>query len=188
VGESEKAIRETFRKARQVSPAIIFFDEVDAIAARRGNEMGSRVGERVIDQILTEIDGIEELGEVCVIAATNRPDIVDPALLRPGRFDRLILVPAPDEKVRLAILKVHSKNMPLENVNLEELASMTEGFSGADLDGLCREAGMRALREGIKKVTGDHFRQALKEIKPSITKEMIEEYDKNIRLESQIYF
>jgi len=188
VGESEKAIREIFRKARQVSPAIVFFDEVDAIAARRGQEIGSRVGERVIDQILTEIDGIEDLGEVCVIAATNRPDIVDPALLRPGRFDRLILVPAPDEKARLQILKVHMKNMPLQNVSLEELAAMTEGYSGADLEGVCREAGMRALREGTKKITEEHFRQALKEIKPSITPEMIQEYDKNIRLESQIYF
>ncbi len=180
VGESEKAVRKIFRKARQVSPSIIFFDEIDSIASVRGMEVGSRVGERVVDQILTEMDGLEELSNVIVIGATNRPDIVDPSLLRPGRFDRKILVPAPDKKAKLEILKVHTKNMPLaEDVDLEYIAEKTENFSGADLEGLVREAAMIALRENkdAEKVTMAHFKKALEEMAPSINKETIKSYE-----------
>ena len=180
VGESERAIREVFRKARQVAPCVIFLDEIDAIAPIRGLGYGdSMVTERVVSQLLTEIDGIEKLDGVVVIAATNRPDIVDPALLRPGRFDRLIYVPPPDQKGRLEILKIHTRNMPLaDDVDLEEIAKITEGFSGADLEVLCREAGLYALREDInaKYVAKRHFEKALKKIRPSITQEMIRYY------------
>lgn len=180
VGESEKAVRKIFRKARQVSPSIIFFDEIDSIASIRGEEIGSRVGERVVDQLLTEMDGLEELSNVIVIGATNRPDIVDPGFLRPGRFDRKILVPAPDKKAKLEILKVHTKNMPLaKDVDLKYLAERTENFSGADLEGLVREAAMTALREdeNIKKVSMRHFKKALEEITPSIDRETIRSYE-----------
>ncbi len=180
VGESERAIREVFRKARQVAPCVIFLDEIDAIAPIRGLGYGdSMVTERVVSQLLTEIDGIEKLDGVVVIAATNRPDIVDPALLRPGRFDRLVYVPPPDQRGRLEILKIHTKNMPLaDDVDLEEIAKITEGFSGADLEVLCREAGLYALREDInaKYVAKRHFEKALKKIRPSITQEMIRYY------------
>jgi len=180
VGESEKAVRKIFRKARQVSPSIIFFDEIDSIASIRGEEIGSRVGERVVDQLLTEMDGLEELSNVIVIGATNRPDIVDPGFLRPGRFDRKILVPAPDKKAKLEILKVHTKNMPLaKDVDLKYLAERTENFSGADLEGLVREAAMTALREdeNIKEVSMRHFKKALEEITPSIDRETIRSYE-----------
>ncbi len=187
VGESEKAIREIFRKARQVSPTIVFFDEIDAIAGRRGVEEGTRVGERVTDMLLTEMDGLEEKGDVVVIAASNRPDIIDPALLRPGRLDRLILVPAPDIDARKKILEVHTREMPLKDVDLDYLASITDSFSGADLEGLVREAGMNALREGTKLVEMRHFSYALEEVEPSISEEMIREYDRNIRREIEMY-
>jgi transitional endoplasmic reticulum ATPase len=187
VGESEKAIREIFRKAKQVSPTIVFFDEIDSIAGKRGVEEGSRVGERVADMLLTEMDGLEDLGDVLVIAATNRPDICDPALIRPGRLDRLILVPAPDADARKNILVVHTAEMPLKEVDLDYLASITDGFSGADLEGLVREAGMNALREGAKKVEMRHFSYALEEIEPSISDEMIHEYDKNVKREIEMY-
>mgnify|MGYP000359585624 CR=1 FL=1 len=181
VGESEKAIREIFRKARQVAPCVIFLDEIDALAPIRGAGMGdSMVTERVVSQLLTEMDGIEKLEGVVVIGATNRPDMVDPALLRPGRFDRFVYVPPPDYEARLEILKIHTRNMPLaEDVNLEELARKTEGFAGSDLEALCREAGMMALRENINidKVYMRHFDKALARIKPSITPEMIKYYE-----------
>ncbi len=187
VGESEKAVREIFRKAKQVSPTIVFFDEIDSIAGRRGEEIGSRVGERVVDMLLTEMDGLEDLGEVVVIAATNRPDMLDPALLRPGRLDRLILVPAPEIEARKKTLEVHTRNMPLKDVDLDYLASITGGFSGADLEGLVREAGMNALREESEIVEMRHFSYALEEIQPSISEEMIHEYDKNVKREMEIY-
>ncbi|MGC9097128.1 MAG: ATP-binding protein, partial [Infirmifilum sp.] len=135
VGESERAIREIFRKARQAAPSVIFIDEIDALAPMRGLvSTDSGVTERVVSQLLTEMDGLERLEGVVVIAATNRPDIIDPALLRPGRFDRLIYVPPPDEKARLEIFKVHTKRMPLaEDVDLAELAKRTEGYTGADI-------------------------------------------------------
>jgi transitional endoplasmic reticulum ATPase len=187
-GESERKIREIFRKARQVAPAIIFFDEIDALAPRRGYYRGSAATETVVSQLLTEISGIEETKNVVIIAATNRPDIVDPALLRPGRIDRFVLVPAPDEKSRLEILKVHTRNMPLKNVDLKEWAKKTEGFSGADLEALCREAAMNALRENIKakEITNKHFEQAFSKIKPSITKEIINYYQKFVERSKKI--
>src|ERR671911_341817 len=142
VGESEKGVREVFRKARQAAPCIIFFDEVDAIAPRRGGDFGdTHVTERLISQLLTELDGLEILTNVIVIGATNRPDIVDPALLRPGRFDRLLYVPPPDKDSRLQIIKIHIKKKPLaENVNIDQLASLTGGYTGADIASLSSAA------------------------------------------------
>jgi transitional endoplasmic reticulum ATPase len=155
VHNSEKAIREIFRKARQSAPCIIFFDEIDAIAPKRGRDLSSAVTDKVVNQLLTELDGMEEPKDVIVIAATNRPDIIDPALLRPGRLDRVILVPVPDEKARLDIFKIHTRSMNLaEDVNLEELAKKTEGYTGADIEALCREAAMLAVRESIGKPWG----------------------------------
>jgi len=151
VGESEKAVREIFRKARMYAPAVIFFDEIDAIAPIRGISYDSGVTERIVNQLLAEMDGIEKLENVVVIAATNRPDILDPALLRPGRFEKLIYVPPPDKKARIEILKVHTKNIVIgEDVSLEEIAEKTEGYTGADLAALVREAAMRAIRESMK--------------------------------------
>ena len=168
VGESEKGIRKVFKRARQVAPSIIFFDEIDSIAGTRGEECGgTKVTERMVNQILSEMDGIEKLDKVTVIAATNRPDIIDEALLRPGRFDSILKIPLPDKESRLEILKVHTKGMPLAaDVNLEELADGSEGFSGADLSSLAREAGMNSIRENLEaeEVTKDHFEQALKKI------------------------
>jgi len=176
VGESEKAIREIFRKARMAAPSIIFFDEIDAIAPSRGLGFGdSRVTERVISQLLTEIDGLIALQNVVVIGATNRPDILDTALLRPGRFDRRIYVPPPDYEARLEILKIKTREMPLaEDVNLEELARKMEGYSGADIDSVCREAAINALRRDIdaKEVTLADFEEAMSSVAPSITPDM----------------
>jgi len=183
VGESERRIRELFRRARQVAPAIIFFDEIDALATRRGLYRGSAVTETVVSQLLTEMSGIEETKGVVVIAATNRPDMVDPALLRPGRIDRFVLIPPPDEKSRLAIFKVHTKNMPLaKDVDLRELAKKTEGYSGADIEAACREAAMNALRENpnAKEVKSKHFEEALKKVSPSISKDTMTYYQKFI--------
>ncbi len=181
VGESEKAIREIFRKARQYSPAVIFMDEIDAIASIRGTEIGTRVGERIVSQLLTEMDGITNLENVVVIAATNRPDIIDPALLRPGRFEKLIYVPPPDRKGRLEILRIHTRQVPLaEDVDLREIVDATEGYTGADLAALVREAALIALREDINNpvVRRKHFEQALQKIRPSVTKQMLEYYQK----------
>ncbi len=179
VGESERAIREVFRRARQASPAIVFFDEIDAIASTRGRDI-SGVTEKVVAQMLTEMDGLEELSDVVVIAATNRPDIIDPALLRPGRFDRIIVVPPPDKKARLEIFKIHTKKMPLaKDVDLEKLAEMTEGYSGADIEAVCREAALSALRENLKakEVKMKHFEEVLKKIKPSLTNVNVKAYE-----------
>ena len=180
VGESEQRIRELFRRARQVAPSIIFLDEVDALVPRRGLNYGTHVTETVVSQLLTEISGLEELKNVVIIAATNRPDMIDPALLRPGRIDRMVLVSAPDLKTRLEILKIHTKNMPLKDVDLKELATKTEGFSGADIEALCREAAMFALRENMKakEVRMKHFSEAFKTVSPSITKDVVQYYGK----------
>jgi transitional endoplasmic reticulum ATPase len=176
VGESEKAIREVFRKARTAAPAIIFFDELDSIVPRRGlGYSDSGASERVISQLLTELDGIESLQNVVVIAATNRPDILDPAVLRPGRFDRLIYVPAPDSQALREILKIHARNMPLsKDVDLDQVAHMAAGYSGADVEALCREAAMNALREDVNadEVTLRDFKEAMDKVKPSITADM----------------
>lgn len=180
VGESEQHIRDIFRRAKQVAPTIIFFDEIDAITPRRGLDSGSRVMEQVVSQILTEMNGIEDMEGVVIIAATNRPDIVDPALLRPGRFDKLIYVPAPNMKSREQILKIHTAGMPVKGINIETLAEKTDGFSGADIEALVREAGLFALRENIKskEVGKKHFEEALKVVKPSITQDMFNKYQK----------
>ena len=181
VGESEKAVREIFRKARMVSPAIIFFDEIDSLAPRRGFTNETQVTERVVSQLLTELDGLEPLREIVVIAATSRPDMLDPALLRPGRFDRLIYVPPPDKKARLEILKIHTRKMPIaDDVDLLKLAEATNGFVGADLAALCREAAMLALREDIeaKMVRWKHFEEALQKIHPTVTPEAIRWYER----------
>jgi len=177
VGESERAIREIFRKARMAAPAVVFFDEIDALVPPRGARFGdSGVSERVISQLLTELDGIETLENIVVLAATNRPDMVDPAVLRPGRFDRLIYVPPPDEKTRLQIFKIHTKNMPLdEDVSLERLAAITEGYTGADIAAICREAAMNAIRRNPEtggKVKMEDFRRVMEAIKPSITPDL----------------
>ena len=189
VGESEKAVREVFRKARQASPCIIFFDEIDSVAPTRGSSMGdSHVTERVISQFLTEMDGLEELRNVIIIAATNRPDIIDSALLRPGRFDRLLFVPPPDLEARKQIFKIHTRKTPLaDDVNLDELARKTDGYTGADIASLANTGVMLALREHISKakdpedakkrakglkVAKRHFDEALQKIKPMSTEEL----------------
>jgi len=181
VGESEKTMRELFKKARMASPCILFIDEIDAIAPRRSGrgEGGTLVTERVVDTLLTEMDGLREMKEVVVIAATNRPDILDPALLRAGRFDRIIEIPPPDEKSRYEIFKIHTKQMPLnKDVDLKELAKITEGYTGADIENLVREAGMAAIREGAKTVTMKHFEQSFKAVFPSIKKDDVESVKK----------
>lgn len=176
VGESEKAIREVFRKARMAAPAIIFFDEIDSLVPRRGAGFSdSGASERVISQLLTEMDGMVSLEDIVIIAATNRPDIVDPAILRPGRFDRLIYVPEPDEKSRVQIFKLYTKDMPLaKNVDTASLAALAKNHSGADISALCREAGMFALKKDInaKEVTLSDFEEARKRVGPSVTPDM----------------
>ncbi|MFX1296196.1 MAG: CDC48 family AAA ATPase [Promethearchaeota archaeon] len=197
VGESEKAIREIFRKARQSAPTIIYFDELDALAPQRGTYKSSQVYESVLNQLLTEMDGLEISKNVAIIASTNRPDIIDPALMRPGRFDALILVPPPSFEERIEILRVHVRNMPLaSDVDLNDLAVKTENFSGADLENLCREAGMMAIREltatsstiiNFKdpneinnlqvEVNQNHFNMIFNQITPSLTPDIIKAYD-----------
>jgi transitional endoplasmic reticulum ATPase len=179
VGESEQAVRKVFQKARQTSPSIIFFDEIDSLAPRRTASSDNKVTERVVNQMLTEIDGLEELHNVVIIGATNRPDILDTALMRPGRFDRIIMVGAPDEKTREKILELHTKGMPLtKDVNLKEIAKKTEGYAGADMASLCREAAIIALRKDIKakEVTKKNFDDALDVVRPSVTKEIEDTY------------
>lgn len=168
LGESERAIRQLFKRAKQMAPCIIFFDEIDSIAPIRGEDSGA--WERVVAQLLTSMDGVEGLKNVTVMAATNRPDMIDPALLRPGRFDRMVLVGRPDADARLSILKVHTRGMPLRDVDLGSIASMTDGYVGADLEALCREAGLNAYREdhGAEYVENRHFMKALEDVPPSV--------------------
>jgi transitional endoplasmic reticulum ATPase len=193
VGESERAVREIFRKARQAAPALVFFDEIDSIAAARGSGSDSNVTERVVSQFLTELDGLVELKDVVIIAATNRPDLLDRSLLRPGRFDRLIHVPMPDMGERERILEIYLSRMAAPQVPADWLARATEDFSGADLEMLCREAGMLALRANIRPgmkreeliidrilVTREHFLKAQELIKPHLSKGLREEYLKMI--------
>jgi len=155
VGESERGVREVFRKAKQASPCVVFFDELDALAPRRGASGDSHVTERVVSQFLAEMDGIEELKGVVILGATNRLDIVDPALLRSGRFEVLVELPVPDREARLAIFRVHTRGKPLaSDVDLEDLAERTEGLVGADIEGICRQAAMLAIREFLDKEQG----------------------------------
>jgi transitional endoplasmic reticulum ATPase len=173
VGESEKGVREVFRKARQAAPCVVFFDELDAIAPRRGGSEGdSHVTERVISQMLTELDGLEDLKGVVVIGATNRPDIIDEALLRPGRFDRILEVPVPDKEARKQIFEIHIKKKPLEsNVNIDKLVQMTEGMTGADIAAIVNAAAMTAIKEHVRQrsdkleISMRHFETALKKVK-----------------------
>jgi len=179
VGESEKAVREIFRKARQTAPTILFFDEIDALAPKRNSDSDSKVSERVVNQMLTEMDGLEMLNDVVIIAATNRPDIIDPALLRQGRFDRVILTSVPDAESRKKILEIYLKRMPLaKNVDVAALAKDMEGYVGADIEGVCREAAMIALREDAKakEVNMGHFRKALEVVRPSVDEEVTAAY------------
>jgi len=180
VGESEKAVRKIFEKARQASPSIIFFDEIDSIAPRRGGSGGeSNVTERVVNQLLTEMDGLQELTDVVIVAATNRPDIIDTALLRPGRFDRIIYAPVPDKETRKKIFSVHTKPMKLDkDVDLNALAERTEGYVGADIEAVCREAAIMALRKDIKakNVRMEFFDEALNKVGPSTTKDIEDAY------------
>ncbi len=224
VGESEKAVREVFKKARQTSPSIIFFDEIDSLAPKRGIGSDTNVTERVVNQLLTEMDGLEDMYDIVVLGATNRPDMVDPGLLRPGRFDRMVLTPVPDEKSRLEIFRVHTKGMPIDYESLPKdykpstdanilskmaadeavsekdfkkkdknnlknlsdtdkflsyLAEKTEGYVGADIEAVCREAAIFALRQNFnaKSVEEKHFLEALSKVKPSVTKEVEEAYE-----------
>ncbi|MEM3345906.1 MAG: CDC48 family AAA ATPase [Desulfurococcaceae archaeon] len=179
VGESERAVREIFKKARLHAPTIVFFDEIDAIAPVRGLGADSGVSERIVAQIITELDGIRDLKNVVVLAATNRPDLVDPALLRPGRLDKLVYVPPPDYKARLEILKVHTRYIPLApDVDLSEIARRTDNYTGADLEALVREALISALRESfsVKHIEKRHFTKALETVKPSLSEELIRFY------------
>ena len=181
VGKSEEGIRKIFERARQVAPCVIFFDEIDSLAGKRGAEAGSRVTERVLNQLLAEMDGLEDLKDILIIAATNRPDMLDPAILRPGRFDRILLVNTPDEKGREIILNIHTKKMKkAKNVNIRDIAKRAIGYTGADLEAIVREAGMLALRENIEatEVKKKHFNEALKKIKPSVTKASSDVYKK----------
>ena len=193
VGESEKGVREVFSKARENAPTVVFFDEIDSIAGERGGgTTDSGVGERVVSQLLTELDGIEDMENVVVVATTNRPDLIDDALLRPGRLDRHVHVPVPDEEARRAIFQVHTRDKPLaDGVDLDELARRTDGYVGADIEAVAREASMAATREFINsvdpedigdsvsnvRVTMDHFEHALEEVGPSVTEETRERYD-----------
>ncbi|EFW93195.1 AAA family ATPase, CDC48 subfamily protein [Haladaptatus paucihalophilus DX253] len=193
VGESEKGVREVFSKARENAPTVVFFDEIDSIATERGRDGGggTQVSERVVSQLLTELDGLEELEDVVVIATSNRPDLIDSALLRPGRLDRHVHVPVPDEEARHAIFEVHTRHKPLaDDVDLEELAEQTDGYVGADIEAVCREAAMAASREFIEsvspddigesvgnvRITAEHFEDALGEVTPSVTEETRERY------------
>ena len=179
VGESEKGIRKIFEKARQASPTIVFFDEMDALAGRRGLDQGTKVTDRVVNQLLTEIDGLEDLHDVIIIGATNRPDMIDPGLLRPGRIDKIIMTPVPEKKARDKIFAIHTKNMPLaKDINLGKLVDQTENYSGADIENVCREAAILALRENIhaKEVKMKHFEDALKKVRPSLDLDEVRRY------------
>ncbi|MBT96977.1 MAG: CDC48 family AAA ATPase [Candidatus Pacearchaeota archaeon] len=181
VGESEKGVRKIFERARQVAPCIIFFDEIDSLAGKRGMDAGTKVTERILNQLLAEMDGLEDLRDILIIGATNRPDMLDPALLRPGRFDKILLVNAPEEAGRLKILGIHTEKMPLtKDVNIKDIAKKTGGYTGADIEAVVREAAILSLRESIdsEEVRKKHFEEALKKVKPSVNKPTIEVYKK----------
>ena len=187
VGESEKAVRQVFEKARQASPTIIFFDEIDSLAPKRGGSGDNNVTERVVNQLLTEIDGLQELTDIVIIGATNRPDILDPALMRPGRFDRIVMVPTPDKKGREKIFEIHLRGVKLsDDVDIKQIVSKTEGYVGADIESLIREAAIHAIRDNpdADSVEMKYFEQALEKVKPSVTKEIADAYkdmQKNFR-------
>lgn len=180
VGESEKAVSQLFINARRLSPCILFFDEIDAIGGERSSESGSSVKERVLAQILTEIDGVHTLKNVIILAATNRPDLIDSALLRPGRLDRIVYVQLPDKDTRREIFRIKLLKIPTaENVEVNELVELTEGYSGAEIDAVCKEAALKALMESFESKFVDmrHFREALEMIKPRTSKELLDLYE-----------
>jgi transitional endoplasmic reticulum ATPase len=185
VGESEKAIREVFKKAKQSSPSIIFLDEFESIAGARTSNSGegSDVSNRVVNQLLSSMDGVESMEGVIIIAATNRPEMIDPALLRSGRFERVMHIPPPDHASLRKILKIHAKDMPLGKFDLESLADSLQNFTGADVEAVCREAALIAMRAERKSVAKKHFEEAIARVRPTITPEMIEYYTK---LESRL--
>ncbi len=178
VGESEKAVREIFKKARQTAPTIVFLDELDAITPERGASQQDGVTDRIVNQLLTSLDGVEKTSGIVVLAATNRPDRIDQALLRAGRFDQRISIPIPDREERESIFEIHTKKMPLaDDVDLSKLAKKTETFVGADIESVCREAGLKALKEKSSEVDKDHFDEAISDINPSVDEEIIQMYE-----------
>jgi transitional endoplasmic reticulum ATPase len=181
VGESEKAIREIFKKAKQSAPSIIFLDEFESIAGMRSSNSqsgGSDVSNRVVNQLLASMDGVESLDGVIIVAATNRPEMIDPALLRSGRFERVLHVPPPDKPAREVIMEIHASGMPLSKFSMKDVLGGMEGFTGADIEAVCREAALIAMRAGKKKVTKGHFEDAISRVRPTVTPEMLEYYSK----------
>jgi transitional endoplasmic reticulum ATPase len=184
-GESERQVSRLFQRARQVAPTVIFLDEIDSLAPARGGGIGEpAVTERVVNTLLAEMDGLEELRGVVVIGASNQPTMIDPALLRPGRFDDLLYVPVPEQEGRLHVLRIHTRSMPLvDDVDLEAIAARTDGYTGADLEDVVRRAGLHALRDRIDvdRVSMKYFEMALKETRASVTPEMDREYREMVR-------
>ncbi len=180
VGESEKAVREVFKKAKQSSPSIIFLDEFESIAGvrRSSSGEGSDVINRVVNQLLSSMDGVEGMEGVIVVAATNRPEMIDPALLRSGRFERVMHVPPPDPEALKSILEIHTENMPLGKFSLDEIASKLENYTGADIEAVCREAGLIAMRADKKTVSKKHFEEAVERVRPTVTDEMMLYYNR----------
>ena len=180
VGESEKALREVFKKAAQAAPSIIFLDEFESIGGHRttGAQDGGQVTNRIVDQLLTSLDGVESLEGVVVVAATNRPEMIDKALLRSGRFERILHIPPPDEKSRREILKIHTKDMPMGKFDVESFAKKMDDYTGADIEAVCREAALIAMRANKKTITKKHFEDAIGRVRPSVTPEMLEYYQK----------
>ena len=180
VGESEKAVREVFKKAKQSSPSIIFLDEFESIAGirRSSSGEGSDVINRVVNQLLSSMDGVEGMEGVIVVAATNRPEMIDPALLRSGRFERVMHVPPPDPEALKAILKIHTENMPLGKFSIDDIAAKLENYTGADIEAVCREAGLIAMRANKKTVSKKHFEEAVERVRPTVTDEMMLYYNR----------
>ena len=185
VGESEKAVREVFKKAKQSSPTIVFLDEFESLAGMRRSNSGdgSDVMNRVVNQLLSSMDGVEGMEGVIIVAATNRPEMIDPALMRSGRFERVLHIPPPDAKSRIAILEIHTSRMPLGKMNLEDLANRLENYTGADIEAICREAALIAMREEKKTVSKKHFEKAIDRVRPTVTEEMMDYYS---RMESNL--
>ncbi|MEE2629415.1 MAG: CDC48 family AAA ATPase [Candidatus Thermoplasmatota archaeon] len=180
VGESEKAVREVFKKAKQSSPSIVFLDEFESIAGMRRSSSGdgSDVMNRVVNQLLSSMDGVEGMEGVIVVAATNRPEMIDPALMRSGRFERVLHIPPPDKESRVAILRIHAKDMPLGKFKLDDIATSLDNYTGADIEAVCREAALIAMRDGKKTVTKKHFEQATERVRPTVTEDMMQYYSK----------
>lgn len=190
VGESERAVRDLFHKARQVAPSIIFFDEIDAIGGERtASASGSSVKERVLTQLLTEMDGVNALTNVTIVAATNRPDLIDKALMRPGRLDRIVYVQLPDEQTRREIFRIKLSKMPIDkNVSVDSLVEQTDGYSGAEIQAICQEAALYALEENFdaQTISIKHFEKAIQNIKPRTSPELMKLYNDYLKDSSMI--